>query len=485
MSPIIPLVVSDFSATPAAALAWNPTSESGGSISEYSIERCSGVACFSFSQIATTPSTSYVDTSAATGASYNYRVRAQDANGFYGPYSAVATAVTPAYFDNAADGGNNGGATTSLTYSYSVGANANRLLMVNIVGDTAADDISSVTYAGMSMTLLAKVQTPSDRWHYLYYLLAPPSGTNTVGITASTAHYLISEAASWYNVEQSAPVAFTTNTAASGVSITTSLPASPNNVVVAESIWAYTGVLPDNGSASLVTDAAFDALGFFASVPSPVSGTFPASMTHTWGGQDTASTIMASFALASNGTPGIAYDNSVDGGNNNNTTLSLTYPYKVGTGSNRLLVVNLVGDSAVDDIISVTYAGAPSILLGGSAFSQQQLAIPVLPSQSRQRGQQCGRYGGQPALSHVRGGFMVQCKAIGSAGFDHHEHGPDGKYLDDNITNDGDRWFARRARAVVLWASGRRCGSNSDTRRCSHRRSRNLRKQWIAGFTPR
>ena len=364
VSPIIPQVVSGFAATPTGILNWNPSAENGGSISQYSVERCTGVGCSSFSQIATTGSTSYVDTSAATGTTYNYRVRAQDSNGFYGPYSVITTATTPAYFDNAGDGGNNGGATTSLSYSYKVGANSNRLLLVNLVGDTTADDITSVKYAGVSMTLVAKVQTPSDRWHYLYYLLAPASGTNNLVIAAASAHYLISDAASWYNITQSGPVAFTTNTVASGVSITTSLPASSNNVIVAESIWGYTGVLPDNGSTPLIVDAAFDGLGIFSSVPSPVTQAFPASMTNTWGGQSSASTILASFAIASNGTAGITYDDSADGGNNGGTTTSLTYSYKVGTGASRLLVVNLIGDSTVDDITSVTYAGAAMTLLG-------------------------------------------------------------------------------------------------------------------------
>jgi hypothetical protein len=364
VSPIIPQVVSAFAASTTGTLTWSVSGESGGSISQYSIERCAGVACSNFSQIATTGSTSYVDTSAATGTTYNYRVRAQDTNGFYGPYSTVATATIPAYFDNAADGGNNGGATTSLTYSYTVGTNSNRLLLVNLAGDTSTDDITSVKYAGASMTLITKVQTPSDRWHYLYYLLSPASGTNNVVITAASAHYLISEAASWYNVTQSPPASFTTNTAASAVTMTTSLPAGSNNVIVAESIWAYTGVLPDAGSAPLVVDATFDGLGIFSSVPSVVTQAFPMSMTNTWGGQDSASSIMASFSLASNGTPGIGYDNSIDGGNNGGTTTSLTYSYTVGTGSNRLLLVNLIGDTMADDISSVTYNGAALTLIG-------------------------------------------------------------------------------------------------------------------------
>ena len=368
LSPIIPHVVSSFAATPVRTLTWDASAESGGSISQYSIERCTGLGCSDFSQIATTSSTSYTDTSAAAGTTYNYRVRAQDANNFYGPYSVAATASIPAYFDNAADGGNNGGTTTSLTYSYTVGTNSNRLLLVSVVGDPTVDDISSVTYAGASMTLITKVQTPGDRWHYLYYLLAPASGTNSVVVTAASSHYLISEAASWYNVTQSGqPEAYTTNTVVANaeiVSMTTSLPASSNNAIVAESMWSYTGLIPNSGSAALVVDSAFEGLGMFSSVPSPVTQAFAVSMTNTWNGEESASSVMASFSLASNGTTGITYDNSADGGNNSGSTTSLTYPYTVGSGSNRLLVVNLIGDTSADDISSVTYAGTSMTLIG-------------------------------------------------------------------------------------------------------------------------
>ncbi len=50
------------------------------------------------------------------------------------------------------------------------------------------------------MTLLGKVRAPSNNWQYLYYLLNPSSGSNNVVVTANSPHYLISQAASWYNV---------------------------------------------------------------------------------------------------------------------------------------------------------------------------------------------------------------------------------------------------------------------------------------------
>ncbi|HEY1904131.1 MAG TPA: IPT/TIG domain-containing protein, partial [Terracidiphilus sp.] len=364
VNPIIPRIVTSFAATPLRMLSWNASAESGGSISQYSIERCTGAGCANFSQIATTTATSYTDSSATAGTTYNYRVRALDANGFYGPYSVVATATVPAYFDNAADGGNNGGSTLSLTYPYTVGTSSNRLLLVNLVGDTSADDISSVAYAGASMTLVKKIQTPTGRWHYLYSLLSPASGTNNVVITAGSAHYLISEASSWFNVAQTGqPAALSTNTAASGVYLTTTLPATPTNTIVIESMWAPMGIFAGTGSSELLTDVAFQSLGFFSTVSSPTTGAYPASITNTWGGQSAASSVMASFSLASGGTTGITYDNAADGGNNGGTTTSLTYSYTVGTGANRLLVVNLVGDTSADDISSVTYAGVAMTLL--------------------------------------------------------------------------------------------------------------------------
>jgi len=365
LSPIIPRVVSSFAATPARTLNWNASTESGGLISQYSIERCTGLGCSNFSPTATTSGTSYTDTSAAAGTAYNYRVRAEDTNNFYGPYSAVATASIPAYFDNAGDGENNGGNTTSLTYSFTVGTNSNRLLLVNLMGDVSVDDISSVTYAGVPMTLIQKVKTPNDRWQYFYYLLSPSSGTNNVVITAASSHYLISEATSWYNVSQSGqPLASATNTAASGVSMTLSLPASSNNAIVVESMWGYFGIIPYSGSAPLVVESGFDSLGMFSSVPSPVTEAYPISMTNTWGGQASASGVIASFSLASNGTAGITFDNSIDGGNNGGSTASLTYSFTVGSGSNRLLVVNLIGDTSADDISSVTYGGTPMTRIG-------------------------------------------------------------------------------------------------------------------------
>ncbi len=203
-------------------------------------------------------------------------------------------------YDNSADGGNNSGSTTSLAYSYTVGNGPNRLLVVNLIGDTSADDISSVTYAGTSMTLIGKVQAPSNNWQYVYYLLNPPSGSNNVVITAGSPHYLISQAASWYNVKQSAqPDAFTTNTApATNTSITTSLTTVANGSLVVQGIWSSRHLAAGAGATPIIIDTAIGAGGIFVSSGSPVSPAGNVSMTTISDGSLSTGVIMASFAPA-------------------------------------------------------------------------------------------------------------------------------------------------------------------------------------------
>jgi len=74
-------------------LSWGPASDNVG-VSRYRIERCQGSGCSSFTEIATTPSTSYSDTGLSASTAYSYRVRAEDAVPNLGPYSNTASATT-------------------------------------------------------------------------------------------------------------------------------------------------------------------------------------------------------------------------------------------------------------------------------------------------------------------------------------------------------------------------------------------------------
>jgi len=79
-----------------ANLSWTAATETGGTISNYLIERCAGAACTTFVQVATSATTTYNDTGLTGSTSYSYRVRATDASNSLGPYSNTASATTAA-----------------------------------------------------------------------------------------------------------------------------------------------------------------------------------------------------------------------------------------------------------------------------------------------------------------------------------------------------------------------------------------------------
>jgi chitodextrinase len=74
-------------------LAWTASTDNVG-VSGYRVERCQGVSCVTFAQVATLVATSFSDTALTPSTSYSYRVRAADAAGNLSGYSNISTAVT-------------------------------------------------------------------------------------------------------------------------------------------------------------------------------------------------------------------------------------------------------------------------------------------------------------------------------------------------------------------------------------------------------
>jgi len=63
-------------------------------VTGYKIERCGGVGCTNFVQVATSTSVTYTNSSLIQGSSYSYRIRANDAAGNVSGYSNVTTTTT-------------------------------------------------------------------------------------------------------------------------------------------------------------------------------------------------------------------------------------------------------------------------------------------------------------------------------------------------------------------------------------------------------
>ena len=82
-------------------LSWGAATDNVG-VTVYRVERCTGAGCTTFSEIGTATGLTFSDPGRTASTTYRYQVRAGDAAGNLGPYTAIATATTPAAPDTVA-----------------------------------------------------------------------------------------------------------------------------------------------------------------------------------------------------------------------------------------------------------------------------------------------------------------------------------------------------------------------------------------------
>lgn len=200
--------------------------------------------------------------------------------------------------DNAADLGNNGGTTNSLTAAYTC-TGSNLILLVGFQGDSGGgnDDITGVTYNGVSMTLVQKQTGANTRMSYLYRLVNPATGSHNVVINCTNNHFLIAGAVSYTGAAQSGqPDNSNTGQSTSVTSYATSLTTVADNCWVV--LWAGANIIAAGaGCTSRAVDAAFASWRICDSngVVHP-AGSY--SMTTTNGSATFGNHIMASIAPA-------------------------------------------------------------------------------------------------------------------------------------------------------------------------------------------
>ena len=97
---------------------------------------------------------------------------------------------------------------SSRTFSHTV-AGENRLLIVGISLESGPSDkrVTSVSYAGQSLTRLGEIQSPGgDPRADVWYLVNPPTGTNDVTVTLQSSNKVAIGAISLTGVDQANPV---------------------------------------------------------------------------------------------------------------------------------------------------------------------------------------------------------------------------------------------------------------------------------------
>ncbi len=113
-------------------------------------------------------------------------------------------------FVRAADLGNNGGTTNSLTVSYSA-ASGSSVLYIVVLGDAlgGADDVSfnGTSYGGVTaVRQLSDASGTTNRFKSIFAVLSPPSGANNIVINALSTHYILAGVAEYKNsVQQGSP----------------------------------------------------------------------------------------------------------------------------------------------------------------------------------------------------------------------------------------------------------------------------------------
>lgn len=119
---------------------------------------------------------------------------------------------------------------TTVTKSFTVGANSNRALIVNIVSNVAP---TTVTYNGVAMTQVTSVSCSTGSYiMYAYYLNAPATGANNLVVTLGSSGTAEITIASYYNVSQSGQPEVSNSQVGSGNSAAKAITTIANGALV-------------------------------------------------------------------------------------------------------------------------------------------------------------------------------------------------------------------------------------------------------------
>lgn len=101
---------------------------------------------------------------------------------------------------DAIDGGGSG---SGATWSHTV-TGTNTFLWVSTIGGIGTDNVTAVSYNGVSMTKVGSALTSGDRYSTGWYLINPATGTHNIVITGGAQSWGVG--VSYTGVEQSSPI---------------------------------------------------------------------------------------------------------------------------------------------------------------------------------------------------------------------------------------------------------------------------------------
>ena len=339
-------------------LSWTASTETGGTISQYLIERCTGVSCTTFTQITTVaaPATTFSDTGLTGSTSYSYRVRAMDTSSVTGPYSNTASATTAA---------------PTFTAPSALTSTAATPAQINLSWTAATETGGTMTQyliercTGASCTTFSKITT----------IAATVTSFNDTGLTGSTSYSYRVRATDGVNFSGYSNTAAVTTpaptfTAPSGLTATA---ASNSQINLA---WTAGTEIGGTISQYLIERCAGPSCSNFAQVATSTAITFSntglaAATTYSYRvrATDAASNLSAYSNVASATTTSAAPQITYVQGNSANpqtsqTTVTVAYTLAQTTGDLNVVVVGWNDSTAtvksVTDTKGNTYAVAPA-----------------------------------------------------------------------------------------------------------------------------
>jgi len=113
----------------------------------------------------------------------------------------------PSITFDAVSSGNNGGGSTSISWSHTTGSSSNRIMIVGVSIRTTTVSVSSITYGSQSLTFIrADTHASATIRSELWYLIAPASGTATVTVTLSGTSKATGGSCTYSGVAQTSPI---------------------------------------------------------------------------------------------------------------------------------------------------------------------------------------------------------------------------------------------------------------------------------------
>ncbi len=142
-----------------------------------------------------------------------------------------ADALGQVQFVNASSG-QSGTTTTSFSFSHTVNAGTDMILIVGAEIRASADSFTSVRYNGINLTKVSGITGASDVRAELWYLLSPSVGTFSVTLNASASRNLAGGAMTFTGVHQTTPLGTYAQTGGQSDSTSVTVSSAPGEMVV-------------------------------------------------------------------------------------------------------------------------------------------------------------------------------------------------------------------------------------------------------------